>query len=192
MKVVLVLMVGLVLGAEAWAVHRCKGADGKVVYQEVPCPGGEKVDVSAAGAPRSNANGARNWSAELAAVDQRIQIRDAIQRQEPAIGMTMSELGQALGNPTTSNLGNYEGETSHQLIYERGHRTWYVYTRNGIVRSIQNRESIDRTGRSQNSEPCPSSLTLRNMETSASSNSLSQDEKVERLRQIHEIRMRCR
>lgn len=32
-------MAALLLAAPAWAINKCTGADGKVVYQEVPCAG---------------------------------------------------------------------------------------------------------------------------------------------------------
>ena len=36
----------LLISAQAWAINKCKGPDGKVAFQDAPCAGqGEKVEV---------------------------------------------------------------------------------------------------------------------------------------------------
>lgn len=76
--------------------------------------------------------------------------------------MTAEQLQQVLGLPERVNVSNY-GSGAMERIYRRGDRTYYVYTQGGQVTAIQNRD----TGRVR--PPCPSSLELRNAETSASS-----------------------
>ncbi|WIV97487.1 DUF4124 domain-containing protein [Kinneretia aquatilis] len=173
----------------AYAINKCTGADGRVLYQELPCAGGKEVDISHAG--RANPAAISSAQVEIATASRRSAVAQAIARGEPLVGMTEAELTQAMGAPDRSNLGNYGGVQSHQLIYDRGVRTWYVYTRNGAVSSIQNTERIGAPERQRVAQPCPSPLAIRNMETSASSRSLREAEQVEMLRTIREIRSRC-
>lgn len=46
MKTLAVLIATTALAAPAWAVNKCTGPDGKVVFQDAPCAGkGERIDV---------------------------------------------------------------------------------------------------------------------------------------------------
>lgn len=174
----------------AWAVNKCTGADGAVVFQDAPCAGkGEALNVrpaSGAARPVSADSAALKAKGELAAVNWRAEVRGAIERREPLVGMTQAELLDAMGQPDRSNLANYNGVPHNQLIYERGGRTLYVYTDAGMVKAIQNTESVGSARRM--AVRCPSAMEIRSMETSASSILLSVEEKVERLRQIGEAR----
>lgn len=174
----------------AGAVNKCTMPDGSVVFQDAACQGkGEVIKVSpASGQAQTGAsiNAAAKAKAELSAVNARAEIRAAIERREPVIGMTESELEQAMGRPDRMNLGNYNGMPRNQLIYDRGGRTLYVYTDGGVVTSIQNTEGVGVTKKA--AVRCPTPLEIRAMETSASSITLSDAEKVERLRQIGEAR----
>lgn len=184
-----VAALALAASLPAHAVNKCTGADGRVQYQEQPCEGGKTVDLSSAGrADPAAVNSARD---AIATASWRSTVNQAIVRGEPLVGMTEAELSQAMGAPDRANLGNYGGVQSHQLIYDRGTRTWFVYTRNGAVSSIQNTERIGGPERPRPTQPCPSPLAIRNMETSASSRSLREAEQVEMLRTIREIRARC-
>jgi Domain of unknown function (DUF4124) len=180
----------LLAAAPAHAVNKCTGPDGKVSFQDAPCEGkGEAVKVrpaSGAPSPQAAAGAAVKASAELAEINRRSGIREAIERREPLIGMTQSELFQAMGQPNRANLANYNGVPHNQLIYERNGRTLYVYTDAGVVKAIQNSESI--SGPRRTAVRCPSNMEIRSMETSASSILLSEAEKIERLRQIGEAR----
>lgn len=100
--------------------------------------------------------------------------------------MTQAELLEAMGQPDRANLANYNGTPHNQLIYERGGRTLYVYTDAGVVKAIQNTEAIGAARKP--SVRCPTPMEIRAMETSASSITLSIEEKVERLRQIGEAK----
>ncbi len=66
MKIYGIFLVALLGTVPAWAVNKCTGADGKVVFQDAPCPGkGEEIQVrpasgsavrpAAAAAPQSSA-----------------------------------------------------------------------------------------------------------------------------------------
>ena len=172
----------------AWAVNKCTGPDGAVIFQDTPCVGkGETLNLRP-GSGHSAASGSANRATDdVAATNRRVETLGAIGRGEPLIGMTRGELDRAMGAPSRVNTGNYDGVQQDQLKYDRGGRTWYVYTEAGIVRSIQNNAS---TGPAPRSTRCPTALEIRAMETSASSITLSEPERVERLRQIGDAR-RC-
>lgn len=178
------------LVSPAWAVNKCTGPDGGVVFQDAPCAGKvEVLKVSPAmghGATPSAVDGAARARAESAAVNRRADIRGAIERREPMIGMTEAELLQAMGNPDRANLAKYKGNPHNQLIYERGARTLYVYTDAGVVKAIQNSESIGAARRA--AVRCLTPLEIRSMETSASSITLSEEDRVQRRKEIAEAR----
>lgn len=186
----LTLAVAALASDPAWAVNKCVGPDGAVVFQDAPCAGkGETLKVSPASghaAPASASEGAARAKAELAAVNRRADIRGAIERGEPMIGMTEVELLQAMGQPDRANLANYNGTPHNQLIYERGARTLYVYTDAGVVKAIQNSESV--AGARRAAVRCPSPMEIRSMETSASSITLSEEERIQRRKEIAEAR----
>ncbi|MCM2340453.1 hypothetical protein [Rhodoferax sp.] len=77
---------------------------------------------------------------------------------------------------------------TQQRIYERGQTTWYVYTDEARVTAVQT--STTPGARQQSGGRCPNAVEIRSAETSASSITLSDAERVERLRQIGEMR-RC-
>jgi len=167
----------LAASCSAHAVNKCTSADGTVTYQDTVCPGAakatEKIKAqdNSPGLERGAGADAARAKLELARLQHRTAILAAINRREPAIGMTTSQLAQAMGAPNKVNAGNYSGSLQDQLIYYRNGRTIYVYTENGVVRSIQNTEgSYTAPAVShQNTRPCPSELEIRNARTSASS-----------------------
>lgn len=175
----------------AWAINKCTQADGSVAFQDAPCSGGKAEAITvhpASGHAQavSKTDAAAKAAANTSAVNARFEVRQAIERREPLIGMTIEELDQAMGKPDRANLANYDGRPHNQLIYERGTRTLYVYTDGGRVKAIQNGESI--AGTRKANVKCPSPMEIRSMETSASSITLSEEERVERLRQIWEAK----
>ncbi|WP_395142216.1 DUF4124 domain-containing protein [Schlegelella aquatica] len=159
------LAIALVLATAASAagaqVYQCPGPGGQKVFQQQPCVGGKELDVK----PLPELGGTMLGGATAASldIDRRIAIRLAAESGEPAVGMTAEQLQQVLGLPERVNVSNYGSGAMEQRIYRRGDRTYYVYTQGGQVTAIQNRD----TGRVR--PPCPSSLELRNAETSASS-----------------------
>lgn len=191
MKAVAALAAALAMPC-AWAINKCI-IDGQVVFQDTACPGkGETLVVRPASGhaqPLASDAAALKLKSELAAVNRRAEVRMAIERREPLVGMTQDELLEAMGQPDRANMANYNGVPHNQLIYERGNRTLYVYTNAGVVTAIQNTESLGGTRRA--SVRCPSPMEIRSMETSASSITLSEAERAERLKQLDEAR-KCR
>lgn len=185
------LLAGLLVCAPAWAVNKCTGADGKVSFQDAPCAGkGETLTVRPSGgtAPVAGSAAALKAEADVAAIHRRADIRVSIERREPMVGMTTAELEEAMGQPDRSNFANYNGKQHNQLIYERGERTLYVYTDGGHVIGFQDAESVGRSRRS--AQRCLSATEIRALETSASSITLGDAERAERLRQIGDAK-RC-
>lgn len=187
------LAITCLAASPAWAINKCTGADGKVVFQDAPCAGkGEALNIRpSSGASRpATAEAATDAKAkrdaEIAGINRRSEVRAAIQRGEPLVGMSRAELDQALGAPSKVNADNYSGVLKDQIIYDRPGQSWYVYTENGVVTSIQHRPSELQ----QTAVRCPSGLEIRAMETSASSITLSERERVQRRREIADAR-RC-
>ncbi len=183
-KLTVFLCIGL-LSAPAWAINKCTGADGKVAFQDAPCAGkGEKLDVrpasghstpAAAGEAQARVNKLK-WDNAMA---------EAIRTHKPLVDMTVAQLQEAMGPATKVNADNYNGTQREQVIYERAQETWFVYTRNGMVESIQHRPgtSIGSTP-TRTAGSCPSPHDIRNAITSASSVTLSDAERVERWKSI--------
>lgn len=153
---------------------------------------GEALKVSPGSGHASDAApGALNkMNDETRARKWRETVNHAIFRHEPLVGMSRKELDEAMGAPSTVNASNYSGILKDQIIYRQPTETWYVYTEQGVVTSIQNVPGTNVAAESSNAKtgPCLSPYTIRDMETSASSIRLSDAERVERLRQIGEAR----
>lgn len=171
--------------APAWAINKCTGADGKVAFQDAPCAGkGEKLDVrpasghstpAVAGEAQARVNKLK-WDNAMA---------EAIRTHKPLVGMTVAQLQEAMGPATKVNADNYNGTQREQVIYERQQETWFVYTRNGVVESIQHRPGMPiGPSSARTAGPCPSPHDIRNAITSASSMTLSDAERVERWKSI--------
>lgn len=173
------------LAVPAGAVNKCKGADGKVEYQDAPCSGkGEHIDVRPASG-HSDAQAQVSAQRQLQKLQADNAMADAIRTHQPLVGMTEAQLEEAMGKPAQVNASNYSGVRNDQWVYYRPGETWYVYTRNGIVESIQYRpgSSTASTVRVR-SGPCPSQHEINNAITSATSISLSDVEKAERWRMV--------
>jgi hypothetical protein len=176
----------------SWAINKCTGPDGSVVFQDAPCAGkgGAIVVRPASGnAPASNADAAERTRLEVAKINRRSETNAAIARGEPLVGMTRAELDQAMGAPTKINSNNYAGVLHDQLIYQRPQATWMIYTESGVVTSIQHRPASNNVAAGP-SVRCPTPFEIRGMQVSANSNSLSAEERLERQKQITEA-MRC-
>ena len=180
------------LCAPAWAINKCTGADGKVAFQDAPCIGkGEQLQVRPASGVEALQQAAlqpSDWKRKNAQIDARLAMQAAIERREPMIGMTPAQLELAMGLPNRINTGEYKSGSKQQRIYERGQTTWYVYTDEALVTAVQT--SMTPGAHRQSAGPCPDAVEIRSAETSASSITLSDAERVERLRQIGEMR-RC-
>ncbi len=99
--------------------------------------------------------------------------------------MNMAQLQQVLGQPDRVNTSDYGRGVEEQRICDRGDRTFYVYTAGGVVRAIQNNV---RVGAQTRTGPCPSTTEIRNLETTASSITVGEAERVEYARQIRKMR----
>ena len=175
----------LAFSAPAWAVNKCTGADGKLTFQDAPCADkGEKIEVRpASGHASLKAQGEAQARVERMKLD--TTMAEAIRLQKPLVGMTMAQLQEAMGLPTKVNASNYNGTLSDQVIYERPHETWYVYTRNGVVDSIQHRPGVPiGAAPVRAAVQCPAQHEIKNAITSASSITLSEGERIERWRAI--------
>lgn len=117
-------------------------------------------------------------------------LAEAIRLEKPLVGMTLAQLQQAMGTATKVNANNYNGTLKNQMIYERPQETWYVYTLNDVVESIQNRPGAP-AGGAATAVQCPSPHEINNAITSASSITLSETERGERWRAIR-IMQACR
>jgi hypothetical protein len=172
----------------AWAINKCATQGGGYVFQDLPCIGkGETIKVMpGSGSADAGTSDAIAKSKKMVAdVDWRSKVQEAISSHYPLIGMTRSELDQAMGTPTTVNASNYSGVLKDQIIYRQPRQTWYVYTEQGLVSSIQN---MPETNNSATTKPCVSPYVIKEMETSASSIHLGDAERAERLKQIGEAK----
>lgn len=172
----------------AWAINKCATQGGGYVFQDLPCIGkGETIKVmSGSGTSDAGTADAIAKSKKMVAdVNWRSKVQEAISSHYPLIGMTRSELDQAMGTPTTVNASNYSGVLKDQIIYRQPRQTWYVYAEQGLVTSIQN---TPETNNSATTKPCLAPYVIKEMETSASSILLGDAERAERLKQIGEAK----
>lgn len=113
--------------APAWAVNKCTGPDGAVVFQDAPCAGkGESIAVKPA-------------AGSLSSVTPRAA--NAIAQGKVFVGMTADEVRRSWGAPTKINSTLSGSGSSQQWVYDRGNfKSQYVYLDNGIVSTIQSPE----------------------------------------------------
>lgn len=180
-------LLAALLTVPVWAVNKCTGADGKVSFQDAPCSGGkaETLRIQSSADSSTSKTAAGEAQARLEKMQRDNVMAEAVRVHKPLVGMTISQLQQAMGVATKVNADNYNGTRREQVIYERAQETWFVYTRNGVVDSIQHRPGApigvsppDAAG------TCPTRHEIKNAITSASSISLSEGERVERWKAI--------
>lgn len=177
----------LLICMQALANNKCTGVDGKVVFQDAPCMGKSEVLGNRSPVGQS-ANGSAppvDWKAKALESEKRLAISAAVERREAVIGMNYEQLQLALGLPNRINTGEYQTGSTQQRIYERGTLTWYVYTDGRSVTAVQTSTS---PGATAQSAACPSNLEIRNEETSASSITVSETERVVRQKRISAMR----
>lgn len=183
------------LSHQAHAINKCKSPEGKVSFQDAPCPGaGEKLAIKPATGPGATPatteaqSRLADWRSESA-------MADAIREKYPLVGMTVKQLNEAMGLATKVNTDTSTGTTREQAIFERPSETWYVYTRNGRVESIQHRPGAPIGGSADQlqtkSVQCPSAHEIKNAITSANSIALSTEEREMRWRHIQTMQ-KCR
>lgn len=180
-------------GTPALAVYKCAEAGGRPTFQDVPCAGsGKKIDARPALA-RTVPEQPVDPAAAIAKLQLEADVAAAIRLHRPTVGMTLAQLKDAMGSPSQINESDVEGVRRDQWIFERPGGTWYVLPIDGVVRSVQRQSaaspsSAGGTVATVASRACPSGQDIRNAETSAASITLSASEKVERQRQIRDMR----
>ena len=181
MKLLLVPLLAITLPAAA--VFKCQTTEGKTSFQEMPCAGAERqTSVRTYLPPSDPSAAAERPAAERSAINQ------AIIGSYPVRGMSLKELQSAMGVPSRINTGDYPGGFTEQRIYERQGGTIYVYTDNGIVRSIQTTENLRRAEPLQQTRACASAFDIKNEEVSANSITLNDVQRQERYRKIARMR----
>lgn len=177
------------LCSPAWAIHKCTGPNGGVTFQDAPCVGqGKSLDQ-----PPSASPGLMTPDEAKESIDKlkrEAEIAEAIRLHRPAPGMAMTQLRDAMGRPTGMHSTEVEGKQREQLIFEQAGGTWYVYPFEGVVKSVHY-QAGGSAGTAPSHAPrqdCPSEQDIRNAETSASSITLSNAERVERQRRIRAMR----
>lgn len=181
------LLAALTAGATAAhaQVYKCPDASGRTVIQEVPCIDGQKIKVRPA-TGYDNPENARAAEQRAGRQGSNQAILAAIAAGRPEVGMSEANLDMALGSPNQRNRANYQGQLSEQWVYQRHDGTWYVYVQNGVVDAFQFQE---RGGSARRSErQCLNSMEIRNLETSASSVTISPERKRELQRQVAEAK----
>lgn len=167
---VMVLALMAVGSAHAQAqIYKCPDAGGRTVIQQTPCAGGQPLKVR----PASGFDNAENAAAaERRKAVSNQDILMGIAQGRPEVGMSENHLRMAMGNPRRIHQDNLHGQRSDQWIYERPDGTWYVYVNDGMVHATQfrnyaNAPSSDRY--------CPTTIDIRNLETSANSVTISKE-----------------
>lgn len=135
-------------------------------------------------------NDAGKSATELQELKHKNAIAEGIRTNKPVVGMTRKELDQAMGAPNAVNAGNYSGVLKDQLVYYRPNGTWYAYTTNGVVDSVQ--ASAPTPQAQPTSAPklarCPSSLEIRNVEITADNLGITTEERRLILRRVADMR----
>ena len=167
-------------------VYKCPNGAGKTVIQQVPCSGGTAMQIKPASGHATPAT-ADDAQARLAKLKRDNEMAEAIRTGKPLVGMTVTQLQQAMGTPSHVNANNYAGVLRDQLVYNRQDATWYVYTTNGVVDSIQRREPTAGTA-PRRPERCPTPHEIRDAETSASSITISEEQKRALWRKVEDMR----
>lgn len=178
-------------GAATAQVYRCPDASGRTLIQQVPCMGGERMNVAPASGhvdPQSESDGQRR----LQKMKADNAMAEAIRRGIPVSGMTREQLRRTMGSlPDVVNPSDYDGMIKEQLVYYRSDATWYVYLTNGIVDAVQQRSASPGMAPAPRAGRCPTPHEIRNAEVSASSRSLSPEQARGLWRKVEDMRA-CR
>jgi hypothetical protein len=185
---VTILIALCAINTAAMAQFKCD-VGGKATYQDMPCADKGvtiKLTLGSGHADVATGDATAKSKKMIADVNWRSKVQEAIAGGKPLVGMTRTELDQAMGAPSKVNAANYSGVLKDQIIYRQPSQTWYVYTVQGIVESIHNVPESNSSAAPK--APCLSPFTIREMETSASSITLSEAARAERLKQIDEAK----
>jgi cell division protein FtsL len=123
--------------------YRCT-VGGKTTYQQDPCAGGKKVDVSntslLSDQPVESSQDQANR--QIAWAKRQTQVDIAVAERRIFVGMTQAEVIKSWGSPHKINQTLTARGSSQQWVYKvRGAgNDQYVYVDNGVVRAIQSPE----------------------------------------------------
>ncbi|MEI8169837.1 MAG: hypothetical protein WCG50_09185 [Rhodoferax sp.] len=172
----------------ALAITKCISKDGKISFQETTCAETDKALIVMPSMQPTQPNRADVQAQQKRNADakNRIAIREAINERRPIIGMTYAELEQSIGLPQSINSTTSASGATQQRVYYFDSVTWYVYMSNGAVTSFQN--AIGGLGRKTSTVPCPSAHEIRSVETSASSITLTDEQRRKYAQQLSEMR----
>jgi hypothetical protein len=161
----LIIAVMGVIWQPAHAQFKCKKADGSVTFQQTFCDPAEQQErirlYEAKPNPVSISAGTE-YKLKAAELERRRQISLAITSGQPMVSMTRQELDRAMGDPDKINAAQYGSSLQDQMIYYRDGRTIYVYTKDGVVTSIQIMEGSPVAARQ--TKACPSSREIWEIE----------------------------
>ncbi len=143
------------LSAPVWAVNKCTGADGRVVFQDAPCTGkGGPIEkprnpaastlpnVMTPAAIAKELDGQLNATLEKNAEKRSKPSFDRPAEVEPQIpvitpGMTSSEVKDLWGEASSVNETVTAHGKTEQWVYPRGrYETQYVFIYNNVVTSV--------------------------------------------------------
>ena len=121
--------------------YKC-AVDGKIVYQQARCDGGEKVNTTGAGVADPNSPASLQLRREINTIKRKELIDQLILEGRVEVGMSRDEVIRSWGSPTKVNKTINTSGTSEQWIYRRSGIGFdrYVYIDNGTVRSLQTSE----------------------------------------------------
>ncbi len=138
MALAICVLAFLVVLKEAWAVNKCTGPDGKVVYQQTECAGTGKAQALVL-VPNSSATDHEARQAEKLRKARKICGVNVLPLM-PEIGWSEDMFLQCslLGldnRPDAVNATETAGGETKQYVF----RSWgvYIYTRNGLLTTIQ-------------------------------------------------------
>lgn len=171
----------LAMPAAAQGVYKCPGPDGRTVFQQAPCPQGQRVVVREGNVMESQA--AANPGLLGSA-----QRRSLVERGQLFEGMSGAEVRQVLGVPHALNRSAGSYGTREQWVYRYPDGSArYVYLRDGGVDSVSTYETTRQPTRRERGD-CPSELAIRNASVGLSSNTLSPAERAHRAQQLQQMR----
>ena len=142
-----VFLGALALTAPSWAVNKCTGADGKVVFQDAPCAGkGEKLDVRPA-----SGDGQPDWKRKIdASTTQMRQLYQAVNDACNARGINALAIGMPKDDalcapgwrfPKATNTTSTASGVREQVVYggfgRFDSKPKYLYFDNGKLSAIQ-------------------------------------------------------
>ena len=163
----LLVLLALVLSGSqnVHAQYKCKNANGAVTFQQIPCEVGtqqERIRLYEATPSQANVTAAADYKIKASILERQRLIDLAISNGQPMVSMTRQELDRAMGGPNKVNAAQYGASLQDQIIYYRNGRTIYVYTKDGIVTSIQNTAGVALV--SSSARVCASESEIKDIE----------------------------